>query len=104
MHHIKTSRPKSGTWVFWVTVEQATGRMTQGLNLWSDEAQNVFAGEEGLDLFWISAENVAQAHLRGQLIERQQQIDDAEETLANLRQVTADTAKLLDSTEDIYVQ
>lgn len=99
MHHIDVSRPKSGTWVFWVTVEQATGRMTQGLNIWSDDAQKIFAGEEGLDLFWISAENVAQSHLKGQLVERQQQIDEAEQQLESLRQVTSATAKMLASTE-----
>jgi hypothetical protein len=99
MHHIETSRPKMGTWVFWVTVEQATGRMTQGLNLWSESAEDVFAGEEGLDLFWTSAENVAQAHLKGQLVERQQQINETEEQLENLHQITSATAKMLAATE-----
>lgn len=95
MHSINDSRPKNGTWVFWVTVEQATGRMTQGLNLWSENALNVFAGEEGLDLFWTPAENVAQAHLKGQLVERQQQIDESEAQLENLRSITDSTAKML---------
>lgn len=104
MHHIDVSRPKSGTWVFWVTVEQATGRMTQGLNIWSDDAQKIFAGEEGLDLFWISAENVAQAHLKGELVQRQQQIQEAEEHLENLQQVVSATAKMLANTEVNDVQ
>lgn len=95
MHHIDVSRPKSGTWVFWVTVEQATGRMMQGLNIWSDDAQKIFAGEEGLELFWTAADNVAQAHLKGELVQRQQQIYDAEENLESLRRFTEETSRML---------
>lgn len=95
MFSLKDSRPATGTWVFWVTVEQSTGRMAQGLNLWTQESENVFAGEEGLDLFWTKAENVAQAHLKGQLVERQQQINEAESHLQDLHEITSATAKML---------
>ena len=95
MHSIDTTRPAVGTWVFRVTVEQATGRMTQGLNLWSEKALDIFAGEDGLDLFWTSAEEVAQAHLKGQLIERQQQMEETREQLDNLEKSAEATAKML---------
>ena len=97
MFSLKDSRPATGTWVFWVTVEQATGRMAQGLNLWNQKSENIFAGEEGIELFWSKAENLAQAHLKGQLVERQQQIQEAESHLESLHQITEATAKMLGS-------
>lgn len=91
MYDINVTVPAIGSWVYWVSVEQANGRVASGLCQWYGELTEALR-EEGISGFWIDADNVAQAHLKGQICDRRQQImenhtlsNELEDIVARLR-------------------
>lgn len=83
MFSLTEARPADGTWVFWVTVEQCNGRISSGLSKWRDKDYDNLT-QDGLVSFWAKADEIAQAQLKGRLVELEQQLDENLEQNENL--------------------
>ena len=91
MNNISVSVPAIGSWVYWAAIEQANGRINSGLCEWTP-AMTEALSDEGITGFWINGDDIAVAHLKGQLCDRRQQIkenyhlnEELEELVAHLR-------------------
>lgn len=95
MFSLTEARPAEGTWVFWVAVEQCNGRFSSGLCKWKQKDYDNLA-QEGLVSFWAKADEIAQAQLKGRLVELEQQIEDntiQHEDLTALHEITQTTLR-----------
>lgn len=88
MNNINVSVPAIGSWVYWVAVEQANGRINSGLCEWTPSMTTALQ-EEGMSGFWANAEDIAVAHLKGQLCDRRQQIKENYDLSEELQELVA---------------
>lgn len=84
MFSLLESRPAEGTWVYWIAVEQCSGRINSGLSKWKQKDYDALT-EDGLVSFWVKGDDVAFAHLEGRRVELDQQMEDNKEQYENLK-------------------
>lgn len=88
MYNLADARPAEGTWVYWVAVEQCDGRVNSGLSKWREKDYDNLT-QDGLVAYWINADNIAEVHIAGRLVEIGQQLEenkDQREALQALRE------------------
>jgi len=83
MFSLAEARPSNGTWVFWVAVEQCNGHISSGLSKWREKDYDNLT-QDGLVSFWAKANEIAEAQLKGRLVELEQQLDENVEQNENL--------------------
>lgn len=96
MFNLLEARPAEGTWVYWIAVEQCSGRINSGLSKWRQKDYDNLS-EEGLVSFWIKGDDIAAAHLRGRCVELDEQIEDVLEQKDNLEALHEVTQASLNS-------
>ena len=96
MFNLNESRPANDTWVFWVSVEQCSGRLNSGLSKWRERDYENLT-QEGLTSFWAKADEIAKAQLKGRLVEIGQQLEENAEQNENLNALLDVMQETLDS-------
>lgn len=97
MYNLADERPAEGTWVYWVAIEQCDGRLNSGLSKWREKDYENLT-EEGLTSFWINADNIAEKHIAGRLVEIFQQLEENSEQRGALKDLRGELQEQFIST------